>query len=183
MDRLWSPWRLPYILSGGDARGCIFCDPSTGSGQALSTTSGQAGAELDQTQFDQSSLIVFRGKTCYVILNLYPYNNGHLMVVPNRHIPSLAAATHEELCELIDLTRRSEVALTEAYSPHGINMGINLGKPAGAGVLDHVHMHVVPRWSGDTNFMTVVGETRVLPEELPDTAQKLKPIFQKLANS
>jgi ATP adenylyltransferase len=174
MDRLWSPWRLPYILSGGEARGCIFCDPST--------SSWQSSPEPDQPHFDQSSLIVFRGKTCYVILNLYPYNNGHLMVVPNRHIPSLAAATHEELCELIDLTRRSEVALTEAYSPHGINMGINLGKPAGAGVLDHVHMHVVPRWSGDTNFMTVVGETRVLPEELPDTAQKLKPIFEKLAN-
>jgi ATP adenylyltransferase len=158
MDRLWSPWRLPYILNGGDARGCVFCDPS-----------------------DQSVLIVFRGKTCYVILNLYPYNNGHVMVVPNRHIPSLTAATHEELSELIELTRRSEAALTEAYSPHGINMGINLGKSAGAGVLDHVHMHVVPRWSGDTNFMTVVGETRVLPEELPQTAQKLKPIFERLA--
>ena len=173
MDRLWSPWRLPYILSGGEARGCVFCDPSAGS--------GQAPPDLDQPPFDQSSLIVFRGKTCYVILNLYPYNNGHLMVVPNRHIPSLAAATHEELCELIELTRRSEIALIEGYSPHGMNMGINLGKPAGAGVLDHVHLHIVPRWSGDTNFMTVVGETRVLPEELSETAKKLRPIFQKLA--
>jgi ATP adenylyltransferase len=174
MDRLWSPWRLPYILSGGEAKGCIFCDPSTSSGQP---------SDPDQPAFDQSSLIVFRGKTCYVILNLYPYNNGHLMVVPNRHIASLAAATQEELCELIELTRRSELALIEAYSPHGMNMGINLGKPAGAGVLDHVHMHVVPRWSGDTNFMTVVGETRVLPEELPDSAAKLRPIFEKLVNS
>jgi ATP adenylyltransferase len=173
MERLWSPWRLPYILSGGEARGCIFCDPSTGSGQAPS--------DLDQPPFDQSSLIVFRGKTCYVILNLYPYNNGHLMVVPNRHIPSLAAATPEELCELIELTRRAELALVEAYSPHGMNMGINLGKPAGAGVLDHVHMHIVPRWSGDTNFMTVVGQTRVLPEELQDSAAKLRPIFERLA--
>jgi ATP adenylyltransferase len=180
MDRLWSPWRLPYILSGGEARGCVFCDPSTGSGQAPSASSGQ-GRTGPEAPFDQSTLIVFRGKTCYVILNLFPYNNGHLLVVPNRHIPSLAAATEEELCELIELTRRSELALTEAYNPHGINMGINLGKPAGAGVLDHVHMHVVPRWSGDTNFMTVVGETRVLPEELPDTAQKLRPIFEKLA--
>ena len=178
MDRLWSPWRLPYILSGGEARGCIFCDPSIG--QDPSTGSGQVPS-ADQPFFDQSELIVFTGKTCYVILNLYPYNNGHLMVVPNRHIPSLAAATQEELCELIELTRRSELALVEAYSPQGINMGINLGKPAGAGVLDHVHMHVVPRWSGDTNFMTVVGETRVLPEELPDTAEKLRPIFAKLA--
>jgi ATP adenylyltransferase len=129
---------------------------------------------------DQSSLTVFRGKTCYVILNLYPYNNGHLMVVPNRHIASLAAATTEELSELIELTRRSELALGEAFSPHGINMGINLGKPAGAGVLDHVHMHIVPRWNGDTNFMTVVGDTRVLPEELHVTAQRLRPIFERL---
>jgi ATP adenylyltransferase len=129
---------------------------------------------------EQSSLIVFRGTTCYVILNLYPYNNGHLMVVPNRHIPSLAAATTEELCELIELTRRSELALGEAFDPHGMNMGINLGKPAGAGVLDHVHMHVVPRWNGDTNFMTVVGDTRVLPEELPATVRKLRPIFERL---
>jgi ATP adenylyltransferase len=176
MDRLWSPWRLPYILSGGEARGCIFCD-------ALADAESPVSASDDPSVFNHSSLIVFRGKTCYVILNLYPYNNGHLMVVPNRHIASLAAATSEELCELIDLTRRSEVALVEAYSPHGINMGINLGKPAGAGVLDHVHMHVVPRWNGDTNFMTVVGQTRVLPEELPDSAAKLRPIFEKLANS
>jgi ATP adenylyltransferase len=130
----------------------------------------------------QSGLIVFRGTACYVILNLYPYNNGHLMVVPNRHIPSLAAATSEELSELIELTRRSELALGEAFSPHGMNMGINLGKSAGAGVLDHVHMHVVPRWNGDTNFMTIVGETRVLPEELPETARKLRPIFEKLSS-
>ena len=181
MDRLWSPWRLPYILSGGEARGCIFCDPSTGSGQAPSTGSGDKGDEPDQPRFDQSELIVFSGTTCYVILNLYPYNNGHLMVVPNRHIPSLGAATREELHELIELTRRSELVLVEAYSPHGINMGINLGKPAGAGVLDHVHMHIVPRWNGDTNFMTVVGETRVLPEGLLQTAEKLRPMFATLA--
>jgi ATP adenylyltransferase len=180
MDRLWSPWRLPYILNGGDARGCVFCDaliepdPPTSSGQAPSTSSGQAPVD---------DLIVFRGTTCYVILNLYPYNNGHLLVVPNRHIASLATATTEELCELIELTRRAELALGEAYSPQGLNMGINLGKPAGAGVLDHVHMHIVPRWNGDTNFMTIVGGTRVLPEELPQTAEKLRPIFQKLANS
>jgi ATP adenylyltransferase len=160
MDRLWSPWRLPYILKGEGAAGCVFCDAPGN---------------------DQAALIVFRGATCYVILNLYPYNNGHVMVVPNRHIASLAAATHDELCELIELTRRAEVALGEAYNPHGLNMGINLGKPAGAGVLDHVHMHIVPRWNGDTNFMTVVGETRVLPEELPQSAAKLRPIFERLA--
>ena len=129
----------------------------------------------------QSSLIVFRGQTCFVILNLYPYNNGHLMVIPNRHMASLVDATSEELAELIELTRLSEMALREAYSPHGLNMGINLGKPAGAGILDHVHMHIVPRWNGDTNFMTIVGETRVLAEELPATASRLKPIFERLA--
>jgi ATP adenylyltransferase len=161
MDRLWSPWRLEYVTGSGKSPGCVFC------------------AAQDPSE-DQSSLVVFRGESCYVILNLYPYNNGHLMVVPNRHIASLAAATSEELCELIELTRQSELALTEAFSPHGMNMGINLGKPAGAGVLDHVHMHVVPRWNGDTNFMTIVGETRVLPEELPVTARKLRPIFDKL---
>jgi ATP adenylyltransferase len=161
MDRLWSPWRLPYVIDSGKSAGCVFCEALDG---------------------EQASLIVFRGATCYVILNLYPYNNGHLMVVPNRHIASLAAATREELCELIELTRSAEVVLGEAYNPHGLNMGINLGKPAGAGVLDHVHMHVVPRWDGDTNFMTVVGETRVLPEELPQSAEKLRPIFAKLVN-
>lgn len=161
MERLWSPWRLQYVTGASSGEvSCIFCDAA------------------DRESHD---LILIRGALCYAILNLYPYNNGHLMVVPNRHIPSLAAASHEELCELIELTRRSELALVEAYSPHGMNMGINLGKPAGAGVLDHVHMHIVPRWSGDTNFMTVVGETRVLPEELSATADKLRPIFQKLA--
>ena len=116
-----------------------------------------------------------------MILNLFPYNNGHLMVIPNRHIASLASAAPDELSELMALTRAAEIALTEAYAPHGINMGINIGKPAGAGILDHVHMHVVPRWNGDTNFMTVVGETRVLPEELPNTALKLRPLFARLA--
>ena len=145
----------------GEAKssGCVFCDAQ---------------------QNAQSSLIVFSGRTCFVILNLYPYNNGHLMVIPKRHLASLVEATSEELAELIELTRVSEIALREAYSPHGLNMGINLGKPAGAGILDHVHMHVVPRWNGDTNFMSVVGETRVLPEELPQTAVRLREAFKAL---
>lgn len=142
--------------------GCVFCD-----------------VQLDSTA--QGSLIVHRGRTCFVILNLYPYNSGHLMVVPNRHVGSLVAASTDELTELIELTRIAEAALTEAYSPQGMNMGINLGKPAGAGVLDHLHMHIVPRWNGDTNFMTIVGEARVLPEELPVAAARLRPIFERLA--
>jgi ATP adenylyltransferase len=160
MDHLWSPWRLAYVTSSGASEGCVFCDALGG--------------------HVQPDLIVFRGRTCFVILNLFPYNNGHLMVVPNRHIGSLARGTTEELCELIELTRRSEIALNEAYSPHGMNMGINIGKPAGAGILDHVHLHVVPRWNGDTNYMTVVGTTRVLPEELPQSAARLRPLFERL---
>jgi ATP adenylyltransferase len=125
-------------------------------------------------------LIVFGGGTCFVILNLYPYNSGHLMVVPRRHVGTLAAAAADELCEMMELTRRAEVALTEAYRPHGLNIGMNLGRPAGAGVLDHLHIHVVPRWNGDTNFMSVVGEVRVLPETLDRTAERLRPIFARL---
>ncbi len=140
--------------------GCVFCEAQ---------------------QNEQSSLIVFHGPTCFVILNLYPYNNGHLMVVPNRHAPNLATLTAGEQAELMRLTRHAEIALTEAYAPHGLNIGINLGKPAGAGVLDHLHVHLVPRWNGDTNFMTIVGETRVLPEELPQSAETLRPIFERLA--
>jgi ATP adenylyltransferase len=160
MERLFSPWRLAYVTGSVSKEGCIFC------------------AALED---DRASLVVFRGASCYVILNLFPYNSGHLMVVPKRHVASLASASSEELSELMQLTRRAELALTEVYQPHGLNMGINLGRPAGAGVLDHVHMHVVPRWNGDTNFMSVVGSVRVLPEELPQTAAKLTPVFERLA--
>ena len=160
MERLWTPWRLAYVSGGGESNGCVFCD-------AL-------------TVEESAPLIVSRGATCFVILNLFPYNTAHLMVVPNRHVATLAAATPEELTELMMLARTAEAAITEAYAPHGMNLGINLGKPAGAGVPGHLHMHVVPRWSGDTNFMTVVGHTRVLPEELPQTADKLRPIFERL---
>jgi ATP adenylyltransferase len=131
---------------------------------------------------ESESLVVFSGTTCFVVLNLYPYNNGHLMVVPYRHVATLSGLEPAELQELALLTQRSEAALTEAYQPHGLNVGVNLGKPAGAGVLDHVHVHLVPRWNGDTNFMSVVGEVRVLPEELPETVRRLRPIFARLAS-
>ena len=121
------------------------------------------------------------GQTCFVILNLYPYNNGHLMVVPYRHIATLAELTPEELQEVAVLTQRSESALVEAYGPQGINVGINLGKSAGAGIHEHIHVHLVPRWGGDTNFMTVVGETRVLPEDLETSASRLRPVFERLS--
>ena len=159
MERLWSPWRLAYV-SGGEPRGCVFCD-------------AQASERAEP-------LVLFGGATCFVILNLYPYNNGHLLVVPRRHVATLAEATPEELAELIRLARAAEMALTEAYHPQGLNVGMNLGRAAGAGVADHMHVHVVPRWTGDTNFMSVVGDVRVLPEELEHTAARLKPIFEKL---
>ena len=160
MERLWSPWRLAYVTATGrpdGVAGCIFCDVG-------------------------DDLVLVRGRACYAILNLYPYNNGHLMIVPIRHVGSLRAATDEELQELMRLTRHAEIALTEAYQPQGINVGMNLGRSAGAGIVDHLHVHLVPRWTGDTNFMSVVGNVRVLPEELGETAKRLRPIFERLAN-
>jgi ATP adenylyltransferase len=163
MDRLWSPWRLAYVTGAStpSPSGCIFCDAA-------------AGTEASE------SLVLVRAPLAYVILNLYPYNNGHLMVVPNRHVASLAGATAEELAALMQLTRDAEIALAEVYQPQGINVGINIGRAAGAGIVDHVHIHLVPRWIGDTNFMMAVGETRVLPELLDQTAVRLRPIFQRL---
>jgi ATP adenylyltransferase len=127
------------------------------------------------------SLVLFRARHCYVILNLYPYNSGHLMVVPNRHIATLSAASHDERCEMMDLTRVAEQALTEAYRPQGLNVGMNLGRSGGAGIVDHMHIHIVPRWHGDTNFMTVVGEVRVLPEDMAQAAERLRPVFDRIA--
>jgi ATP adenylyltransferase len=169
MHRLWSPWRLAYVTgaSGSHSKpACIFCD-----------------AAEPNPDPDRAALVVARGRVAYIVLNLYPYNSGHLMVAPNRHVGSLKDATDDELGEMMRLTRFSEMALTEAYRPEGINVGINLGRPAGAGVVDHVHVHLVPRWSGDTNFMSVIGETRVLPEAIADTAARLRPIFAKLLGS
>jgi ATP adenylyltransferase len=148
------------------ASDCIFC-----------------GVDAPSPDPSRDDLVLARGRFAYVILNLYPYNNGHLMVVPNRHIASFAAATPDELTELMLLTRDSEIALNEAYKPQGINVGVNLGRAAGAGILEHVHIHLVPRWVGDTNFMPVIGNVRVLPEELGDTAKRLRPIFERLAKS
>jgi ATP adenylyltransferase len=160
MHRLWSPWRLDYVTRTADEEepGCIFC----------------------QLRGLNEDLVLVRSRLCFVILNLYPYNNGHVMVVPTRHVASLAATTADERAELMTLARDAELALGEAYRPHGINVGVNLGRPAGAGVLEHLHIHLVPRWNGDTNFMGVIGNTRVLPEDLSQTAGRLRPIFERL---
>jgi ATP adenylyltransferase len=161
VERIWSPWRHAYVTRGEEAPGCVFCN-------AQSNEQGRL-------------LIVHEAPLTYVILNLYPYNAGHLLVVPRRHAATLALLTRDELNEMALLTQRSEQVLTEAYQPQGINIGLNLGRPAGAGIVDHLHTHLVPRWNGDTNFMSVVGEVRVLPEELPRTAERLRPIFETLA--
>jgi ATP adenylyltransferase len=152
--------------TGSSTERCIFCDA--------------AGASASPGDDDQ--LVLIRGLRSYVILNRYPYNNGHLMVAPNRHVATLQAAAPDELSELMQLTRHAEMALADAYKPQGINVGINIGRPAGAGIVDHLHVHLVPRWIGDTSFISVVGNVRVLPEELGQTAARLRPIFERLSN-
>ncbi len=149
------------MTRGSEPEGCIFCAaPATDDGRAL---------------------LVHDGPTCYVILNLFPYNGGHLMVVPRRHVATLGGLQDDELFEVARTTRLAEAALTEAYQPQGMNVGVNLGRPAGAGIVDHLHVHLVPRWNGDTNFMPVVGNVRVLPEDLLETASRLRPVFARLA--
>src|SRR6476620_9196653 len=177
MDRLWTPWRLAYVTSNAAGNspsaselGCIFC-------AAAAALESKAETGADEAPGD---LIVANGRTCYVILNLYPYNNGHLMVVPKRHVASLATTNQAELTEMMHLTRFAEMALTEAYQPHGINVGVNIGRAAGAGVIDHVHIHLLPRWYGDRSFISSIGDTRVIPEELSQTAHRLRPIFARL---
>ena len=167
MDHLWSPWRLHYVTAEKPPTGCVFCQPRPDAAPAA----------------ERNPLIVFDGSLAYVILNKYPYNNGHLMVVPHRHLATLVDLTIDELNEIALLTQRSEAALREAYKLEGINVGLNLGKPAGGGIPGHLHVHLVPRWLGDTNFMTVIGETRVLPEDLAASASRLAPIFARLATA
>ncbi|MFN2491112.1 MAG: HIT domain-containing protein [Actinomycetota bacterium] len=161
MERLWSPWRSQYVSTAGDGDGCIFCD-------ALER---EDDAELG---------VLYRTRRVFVILNAFPYNTGHLMVAPTRHVGATDALADDESHELMDVTFTSVRLLREAMKPHGFNLGMNLGEIAGAGVPGHLHMHIVPRWGGDTNFMPVVGETKVLPEMLADTEGKLRPLFASL---
>jgi ATP adenylyltransferase len=182
VDHLWSPWRLEYVISK-KPEGCVFCLPAgalakAGHAPNPSNPDLSAGASAQA-----DPLVVHQGQLAYVILNLYPYNNGHLMVVPYRHESSLAGLTRDEMNDVGLLTQLSERALREAYKLEGINVGVNLGAPAGAGIEQHVHLHLVPRWNGDTNFMTVVGATRVLPEDIRSTAERLRPIFARLSSS
>ena len=155
MDHLWTPWRYPYIAALSKPDGCVFC------------------RMWDEAR-DQESFILLRKANSFVVLNKYPYTSGHLMVVARRHIPTLIEATESELMELIDNARDFEKALEAVYHPDGFNIGFNLGKSAGAGVAGHLHLHVVPRWQGDSNFVSVLGETRIIPEELTTTYHKLR---------
>ena len=159
MKRLWSPWRMEYILSK-KGRECIFCDKI---------------ADND----DKSNYILHRGKKCYVMLNRYPYNNGHLMVIPYQHVPSPEQLEEDVLAEMMLMVNRSLEALRRAMHPDGFNVGINIGKAAGAGIEQHVHIHIVPRWNADTNFMPVFSHTRVIPELLDETYLKLKAAWEE----
>ena len=159
---LWAPWRLEYIL-GEKESGCIFC------------------SRVQQSpDNDEKNLILTRGETCFVIMNRYPYNNGHLMVVPYRHTGDLTELTPAENQEIMAMLQQTLQVLTEAMTPDGFNIGLNLGKVAGAGVDDHLHFHIVPRWDADTNFMPVIGDTRVIPEALNATYRKLLAVFDKM---
>jgi ATP adenylyltransferase len=154
MDYLWTPWRYRYVADASKDEGCIFCD-------ALAAND------------DARTLIVLRGARNFVILNRYPYTSGHVMVVPYAHVADLAAAEPDTLAEMMRLAQRIKTALAHTYHPEGFNLGMNLGRAAGAGVTGHLHLHVLARWAGDANFMTVTGETRVEPEELSTTFERL----------
>ncbi len=155
MDYLWTPWRYRYVAEAGKDGACIFC-------------SALAAGD------DAGRKILHRGRLNFIILNLYPYTTGHSMVVPYRHVPDLASCDADTLAEHLQLARRLQVALARLYNPEGFNLGMNIGRCAGAGVTGHVHMHVLPRWTGDSSFMTTVGETRLHPEEIDMTYSKLR---------
>jgi ATP adenylyltransferase len=156
---LFTPWRHTYIKRAlAETESCVFCE-------ALAK-----GPSLE-------SLVVFKGETCSVILNKYPYNNGHTMIIPNRHTADFDKLNMREYMELHELLKRTMEALKESFDPQGFNIGMNLGRVGGAGIVDHLHYHIVPRWTGDTNFMPLIGETKVISETLEETYKKLVPLF------
>ena len=160
MERLWAPWRLQYVAKE-KAEGCIFCDkPLAGD--------------------DRAAYIVHRGALAYVLLNAFPYNNGHIMVAPYAHIANLEELPPDTIHEMMDLAQLATRALKSDFNPDGLNLGFNLGAAAGAGIKDHLHLHLVPRWLGDTNFMPVIGDVRVIPESLEQTYDKLTGAFRLL---
>ncbi len=156
MDHIWSPWRFKFISEGAPKDECVLC---------------RIGRNRDQ---DERNFVVLRGEANYIVLNLYPYTAGHMMIVPYDHVSSLNRLPAEAAAEMMHLTRLAEGALRTVYRPQGLNLGMNLGEAAGAGIAEHIHMHILPRWTGDANFLSTIGETRMLPEELPVTWRKLK---------
>jgi ATP adenylyltransferase len=157
MDSLWAPWRMEYILNEDKPDGCIFCMANDGKGA--------------------DDLVLGVGQLSLVIMNKYPYNNGHLLVAPKKHVPDLGSLSDEERCDLLLTVNKAIDALKTQMNPEGFNVGLNLGRVAGAGIEEHLHFHVVPRWGGDTNFMTVFADVRSIPEHIRATHQNLKPLF------
>ena len=160
MNHIWSPWRMEYIENNNQVDGCIFC-------------------VMQEIEDSPENLIAFRGVRAFVILNRYPYTSGHLMVVPFAHQPNLEGLDPETRAEMMELTTRCMTVLRKIYNPQAFNMGANIGEAAGAGVKAHVHIHIVPRWAGDTNFMSTVGDVRVLPESLENTFYRVKKGFEE----
>lgn len=158
MDYLWSPWRYQYITNTKPLPGCIFC-------------------RLPQADQDETNYIIYRGQYSFIILNIYPYMTGHLLIIPFVHVALLSELSKEISDEMMDLAKRCQMAILQEYKPQGFNLGMNLGQSAGAGVAEHIHLHILPRWVGDINFTTTISETRVLPETLDSTYQRLKPYF------
>jgi ATP adenylyltransferase len=186
MDHLFSPWRYAYITSSDgaprpgvpsslsawpDDLGCVFCNLIASIDYAIAN-----GMNADEAE--KAGGLILRGKYCFICLNAYPYTSGHVMVMPYAHLDKLSALPTETAHELIDLAQRTELVLQKLYNPHGFNIGLNLGRAAGAGVAGHLHLHALPRWTGDTNFMTTIAESRVLPEELGVTWKRMREAFQ-----
>ncbi len=162
LKHLWAPWRLQYIQNANaeKEKGCIFCS-----------------IPKESPENDQKNLLLFRGKKAFVMLNKFPYNNGHLLIIPYRHLADFELLDGDEKLEMMDLIGKSIYALKKAFHPQGFNIGMNVGRVAGAGIDDHIHFHVVPRWNGDTNFMPVVGQTKVISSSLEDTLMDLRKYF------
>jgi ATP adenylyltransferase len=194
MDRLWTPWRYNYITAAdtagrrkgvpeslggwpaGEDRNCVFCNMIAAVDYAI-----RNGMDVDEAE--RAVYLVEREKTCFVCLNAFPYGTGHVMIVPYEHNDSLAALPTETAQEMMQTMQRVERGLREAYQPDGFNFGMNLGEAAGAGIAEHLHIHGLPRWSGDVNFMTTIGETRVLPETLDVTWKKIREALKRSASS
>jgi ATP adenylyltransferase len=155
MENIWAPWRITYIKNNSEEKGCFLCNAF-------------------QDNQDEKYFVIYRGKECFCILNKYPYNNGHLMIVPGKHKADISDLTDVEMLEIMRLARDMKETLTRIMKPEGFNIGINLGKPAGAGLIGHFHLHIVPRWNGDTNFMPVISDVKVIPQSLEDLYKEFK---------